>query len=292
MEALSRKKWPIILGLLPALLIYVGIAIVPILISIYYSFFNWDGMSAMKFIGLQNFKTLLSDSVFWETVKNNIFFMFAGLLGQIPLGLGLALLLNRKLKGIKFFRTVGFMPVVISAVIVSLTWGMVYNSEFGLINSFLRTLGLDFLAQNWLGDPKWALLSVSIAFIWQNFGLYMVIFLAALQNVPSEVLDAARVDGATGWQKTWKITIPMIWDSIIVAIVLSISTSLRTFDLIYVMTNGGPAHKTEIMTIYMYENTFSSLRFGLGSAVSIMILLFSLVIVLIATRLLQRNTAS
>lgn len=291
MDVLSKKKWPIFLGLLPALIIYVGIAILPIIISFIYSFFDWNGLTEMKFIGLQNYKEILMDVIFWKTVKNNVFFLFAGLLGQIPLGLILALLLNWKLKGVKFFRTIGFMPVVISAVIVSLTWGFVYNSENGLINSMLEMIGFDSLAQNWLGDPAWAMLSVSIAFIWQNFGLYMVIFLAALQNVPTEIIDAAKVDGATGWQQTWRITIPMIWESIIVGMILSISSSLRAFDLIYVMTNGGPFHSTEVMTIFMYENTFSSLRFGFGSAISILILVFSLLIVTIATRLMQQNRA-
>ena len=136
--------------------------------------------------------------------------MFTGIAGQIPLGLLLALLLNRGLKGSSFFRTIGFLPVVISSVMVSLIWGMVYNTEYGMLNNLLGVLGLESWQQNWLGDPFWSMISISIAYIWQNCGLYMIILLAALQNIPDEVNEAAALDGATGLNRIMRITIPMI----------------------------------------------------------------------------------
>jgi raffinose/stachyose/melibiose transport system permease protein len=203
----------------------------------------------------------------------------------------LALILNKKIKGTKFFRTVIFMPVVLSTVIVSLVWNMVYNYQVGLLNRFLDFIGLGMFAQNWLGDPKLAMLSVSITIIWQYIGLYTVVFLAALQNVPEEIMEAAEIDGATGWKKTFYVTIPMIWDSIIVALIYCISGSLRSFDLIFLMTNGGPAHATEVMAIYMYNKAFSSFRYGYASAISIMILVMSLVLIFFVNKIMRRENA-
>lgn len=280
-HTLKRAKLAIFIGLLPALLIYVGIAIIPIGLSMYYSFFDWNGLTDKIPIGFDNFIHILKDPIFWKTVKNNIIMMLTGILGQIPLGLLLALLLNRSLRGIKIFRTIGFLPVVLSSVIVSLTWGMMYGTESGLINGFLGMIGLESLQQNWLGDPSWSMWSISLTYIWQNCGLYMVIFLAALQNVPNEVNEAAALDGATGIQRTLHVTLPILKPTILVTVVFSISNSFRVFDLIFVMTSGGPAHNTEVMTIYMYNNTFLNLQYGLGSAVSIFILLFSLIVVMI-----------
>ncbi|MFC6332773.1 carbohydrate ABC transporter permease [Paenibacillus septentrionalis] len=284
MHTLRKTKLAIFIGLLPSLIIYIGVAIVPIILSLYYSLFNWDGISAKVFIGLDNFSEIFKDDIFWLSVKNNVIIMLTGLVGQLPLGLLLALLLNRGLKGNGFFRTIGFLPVVISSVMVSLIWGMIYNTEYGFLNSILGVIGLESWQRNWLGDPDLSMLSISVAYIWQNCGLYMIIFLAALQNISSEVNEAAELDGATGLKKVFLITIPMIRATILVTVIYSISNSFRVFDLIQILTGGGPAHQTEVMTIYMYNNAFLSRQFGYGSAVSILILIFSLIVVVIANR--------
>lgn len=289
MHLTGKNKAAIVLGLLPALLIYVVFAIYPILQSFYYSLMDWNGFTEMKFVGLQNFKDLFQDPLFWNSAKNNIFVVVASVLGQVPIALFIALLLNRKLKGVKIFRTIGFMPVVLSTVVISLTWNLIYNTKNGMINELLRAVGLDSLAQNWLGDTKWAMISVCITVIWQFIGLYLIIFLAALQNIPEEVLEAAKIDGASEWITTWKITVPMIWDTIIVAIILCISGSLRTFDLIYVMTHGGPSHSTDVMALYMFNETFTNLQYGYGSAVSVVIFFFSLILILLVKKLLGQK---
>lgn len=287
---LARKKTgAIILGLLPALVIYAVFAIYPIIQSFYYSLVEWNGFSGKTFIGLDNYVKLFQDPLFWNSAKNNIFIVIASVLGQVPIALFIALLLNRKLKGVKIFRTIGFMPVVLSTVVISLTWNLIYNTKNGMINELLRAVGLDFLAQNWLGDTKWSMIAVSITVIWQFIGLYLIIFLAALQNIPEEVLEAAKIDGASEWVTTWKITVPIIWDTIIVAVILCISGSLRTFDLIYVMTHGGPSHSTDVMALYMFNETFTKLQYGYGSAVSVTIFFFSLILIFIVTKLMGRK---
>jgi raffinose/stachyose/melibiose transport system permease protein len=289
MQPTKGTKIAIAAGLAPALLIYLVFAILPILQSFYYSLMEWNGFSAMKFVGLDNFVQLFQDSLFWNSVKNNIYVVLASVFGQVPIALFIALLLNRKIKGLKIFRTIGFLPVVLSTVVISLTWSLIFNSEQGLINELLRAVGLDFLAQNWLGDTKFSMIAVLVVVIWQFVGLYLIIFLAALQNVPQEVLEAAKIDGASEWTTTWKITIPMIWDTIMVAVILAISGSLKTFDLIYVMTHGGPAHSTDVMALYMFNETFSKLQYGYGSAVSVVIFFFSLILIYTVTKLLGRK---
>lgn len=289
MQLTKQSKIAIFFGLLPAFVIYVVFAIFPILQSFYYSLMEWDGFTEMTFVGIDNFIKLFEDPLFWNSVKNNIFVVIASVLGQVPIALFIALLLNRKMKGVKFFRTVGFLPVVLSTVVISLTWSLIYNSENGMLNELLRAIGLEALAQNWLGDTKWAMIAVLVTVIWQFVGLYLIIFLAALQNVPAEVLEAAKMDGASEWTTTWKITVPMIWDTIIVAIILCISGSLKTFDLIYVMTNGGPAHSTDVMALYMFNETFNNMQFGYGSAISVFIFFFSLILILIVTKLLGKR---
>ncbi|MNC16378.1 Lactose transport system permease protein LacF [compost metagenome] len=291
MHTLKQTKLAIFIGLFPALVIYLGIAIIPIGISLYYSVMDWNGIGKMTFVGLDNYSRILTDDTFWLSVQNNVVIMLTGLVGQLPLGLIMALLLNKGLKGSGFFRTVGFMPVVISSVMVSLIWGMIYNTEYGMLNSMLAFFGLESWQQNWLGDMKWSMLSISVAYIWQNCGLYMVIFLAALQNIPDEVNEAAELDGATGLRRTLHITIPMLRSTIMVAVVYSISNSFRVFDLIQVLTGGGPAHQTEVMTLYMYNSAFMNLRYGYGSAVSILILLFSLVVISIVNRIGREKDA-
>ncbi|MGG3609610.1 sugar ABC transporter permease [Priestia megaterium] len=275
----KKAKWLILFGLLPGTIIYLIVAVIPIFISLYLSFFDWNGLSPLKYIGFENYKDIFTDSLFWNSVKNNIYIIISGLLGTIPLGLGMALLLNRKLKGIKFFRMALFLPIVISAVIISLIWGFVFNSEYGLINSFLDLIGLSSLKQNWLGDPSVSMISICITYIWANFGFYFIIFLAAIQTIPKEIIEASQIDGANAWQRIWNVILPSIKETLIVAVIFSISNSFRAFDLIFAMTGGGPANSTDVMTIYMYQKTFLNMNFGYGSAVSIIILLFSLIVI-------------
>ncbi|MBA2943709.1 sugar ABC transporter permease [Paenibacillus sp. CGMCC 1.16610] len=289
MHVTRRMGWAIFIGMLPALIIYIGIAMIPILMSFYYSFFDWNGLSHMSFVGLDNYISVLKDGIFWKGVQNNLFMMVSGIVGQLPVGLFFALLLNRSMRGLKVYRSVLFLPVIISAVIVSLIWNMVYGTESGLMNNMLGLFGLDSLKQNWLGSPRWGMLSVSVTYLWQNYGFYMVIFLAGLQNISEEVREAAVMDGATGWRRFWFITLPMLKETIWVTLIFSISNSFRVFDLIYVMTAGGPAHNTEVMTIYMYTQAFNNSYFGLGSAVSILILIFSLLAIYAAKLVTRRN---
>jgi len=172
-----------------------------------------------------------------------------------------------------------FMPMVLSSVVVGIIWGYIYHPQIGILNFLLDSLGLGSWKRLWLSDPDISMYSLMVPIIWNYIGPYLIMFLAALKNIPSDMDDAALLDGAQGARKLFSLTLPMIWDTIKVAVVLCISGSLKAFDLIYVMTGGGPAHSTELLASYMYNNTFAIYRFGYGSAVSTMIILLSLLLI-------------
>jgi raffinose/stachyose/melibiose transport system permease protein len=289
MEIIRRNKKYIIIGLLPALLFYTVFVLYPIVRSFFYGFYDWNGLSQPVYIGLKNFKEILSDQVFWLSFKNNIFIVVASIFGQIPLGLIIAIVLNRKLKGAGFFRSAFFMPMILSTVVVGLLWSTILNSQVGILNQVLQNIGLEKLAKDWLGDPKYAMYTVSGVVIWQFIGLYMIIFLAALQNVPGEIMEAADIDGASELRKLFSITLPMVWDTIIAAVVLCIAGSMRSFDLVFVLTGGGPAHSTELMATYMYNKTFSVYKYGYGSAVSLVIFVISFSFILFSRLLMSKK---
>lgn len=289
MELIRRNKKYIVLGLLPALLIYTVFIIYPILNSFYYGFFDWNGLGTPIFTGFKNIQNVLQAPVFWNAFKNNIMVVLASIFGQIPIGLLLAIALSKKMHGAAFFRTIFFMPMILSTVVIGLLWTTVLNSQVGILNRLLNMMGLQFLTKDWLGDPNIAMFTVCAIIVWQCVGQYMIIFIAALQNVSQEVLEAADIDGANERQKLFRIILPSIWGSIIASVVMCIAGSMRSFDLVYVLTNGGPAHATEVMATYMYNQTFTGYKYGYGSAISLVIFILSFSFILISRALMRRN---
>ena len=284
-----KNKKTITLALLPALLIFFVIVFMPIMRSFVYGFYKWNGLGEPIYVGWKNFIDILTDKIFWSAFKNNLFIVAASVLGQIPIGLLIAIVLNKKLKSTSFFRTIFFLPMILSTVVVGLLWSTIFNAQVGILNQLLTKLGLEKLEQDWLGNPKIAMYTISIVIIWQFVGFYMIIFLAALQNIPIDIIEAAEIDGAGELHKLFKITIPMIWDTIMAAVVLCIAGSMRTFDLVFVMTKGGPAHATELMATYMYNKTFEVYKYGYGSAVSLIIFILSLSLILISRKVMSKR---
>ncbi|MFF2890814.1 MULTISPECIES: carbohydrate ABC transporter permease [unclassified Paenibacillus] len=274
-----RTRSFVALALLPAVLIFIVFAIIPIIWSMYYGFFDWKGLGSAKFIGFKNYEMMLQDPIFWRALKNNLILVASAIIGQVPIALLLALLLLKNSFFNRIIRSAVFMPMVLSTVVVGLIWGYIYHPQIGILNQLLETLGLDSWTRAWLSDPKINMFAVSIPINWANIGPYLIIFIAALQNISSEVNDAAKIDGAVGSKKLFYVTLPMIWDMVVVAIVLCISGSLKAFDHVIVMTGGGPAQSTELLATYMYNNTFTVYRYGYGSAVSTMIILISALLI-------------
>ncbi|MEK8132859.1 sugar ABC transporter permease [Paenibacillus filicis] len=289
MAAANRVRGFIFIGLLPALLIYTVFVIVPIFWSAFYGFFDWKGIGAMKYIGFTNYIEVLQDPVFWRAFKNNLIIVAASIFGQVPIALVLSLVLWKSSFFHRFIRSAVFMPMVLASVVIGIIWGYIYNPQIGILNYILEHLGLSSWIRDWLGDPKVNMYSVSVPIIWANIGPYLILFIAAIQNISSEVEDAAKIDGAVGFRRLYLIVVPMIWDTIKVAIVLCISGSLKAFDLIYVMTHGGPAQSTELLATYMYNSTFNVFRYGYGSSVSTLIIIISMILVVGSQILMKRK---
>lgn len=284
-----RSRSFIALALLPALLVFIMFVIVPIFWSVYYGFFEWKGLGSARFIGFDNYSEMFRDNIFWRALRNNLHLMASAIIGQVPIALLLALLLLKNTRFSRFIRSAVFMPMVLSTVVIGLIWGYIYHPQFGLANYVLEMIGLESWTRAWLSDAKVNMLAISIPINWSNIGPYLIIFIAALQNIPSEIDDAAKIDGATGARKLFGITLPLVRDTIIVCIVLCISGSLKAFDHVIVMTGGGPAQSTELLATYMYNNTFSIYRYGYGSAVSTMIIVISALLIGINAMITRRR---
>jgi raffinose/stachyose/melibiose transport system permease protein len=289
MSVLQKNKKFIVISLFPALIVYALFVLYPIARSFLYGLYSWNGLSKPRYTGFENFYLILTDSIFWKSFKNNVFVVAASVFGQIPLGILAAVALSGKLKGRSFFRTAFFIPMILSTVVVGLLWNTILNSQIGLLRGMLLALGFT-NTPDLLGNPKTAIYTLCGVIIWQFIGLYMVIFLAALQNIPADISEAADIDGAGEVAKFFRIRLPLLWNTIAAAMVLCISGSMRSFDLIYVMTEGGPAHATEVMATYMYNKTFTVNQYGYGSAVSLIIAALSFTLIAISRSLLLKNS--
>lgn len=259
----------------PALVLYVVFVLYPIFRGLFISLHDWDVFSPMKWVGLGNYRLLLSDDVFRRAITNNVVYAATVTLGKNVLGFLLAVLVNlERLKGRSFFRTVLFMPVTMSFVVVGLLWSWIYNPLFGLLNAFLKVVGLDFLIRDWLSDPSIALWSIIVVDIWKWLGFHMAILLAGLQSIPTELYEAAYVDGANSWCQFWKITVPLMMPVLTVSVMLSLMGAfVRNFDLVYVMTGGGPAHVTEVVLTWLHTQAFGFARMGYAAAMGFMLFL-------------------
>lgn len=268
--------------LLPAVLIYGYFIVYPMLDSVRLSLHRWSGFRTEQpeFVGLENYVRLFTqDPVFWRSFTNSIIWVVLSLLIPMVMGLLLALGLNRQLVGRNLMRAVIYIPAVFASITVAAMWRWIYNPTLGLVNRALEAVGLDSLTQSWLGDPRIALYSIFAASVWQAVGFPMVLFLAGLQTVPPELVDAARIDGASSWQVFRNVTLPALRPTTVVVVILTIVHSLKVFDLIVGMTGGGPAQSTQVLALWSYTQSFTNHNFGAGGAVATVLLVLSLCLV-------------
>jgi len=269
----------IILFLLPAFIFFLLFMIYPIFRAGYFSLYNWNGMgAATNFIGLNNFKQILTDQVFVKGVLNCLLIVVLSLAAQLPLALALAIMVGRDLPGRAFFRTIFFMPYVVSEVITGIIWMSLFDPdpERGFINALLVLIpGVN--AQNFLGDMNQVMACIFVVLTWKYFGLHMLLYMAGLQNIPKELEEAAMIDGANRWQTIRNVTIPLLGSTIRTTVQLSVLGSLTQFPLIWIMTRGGPANASEVMATYMYRYSFIRFQLGYGSAVALVMLVICLI---------------
>lgn len=280
----------IALFLSPAVILFVLFLIYPIFRSAYYSLFNWNGMGpATKFVWVSNFKQILTDQVFIKGIKNCLVIVVLSLAIQLPLALMLAIMVGRDLPGRAFFRSIFFMPYVISEVITAIIWMSMFSPdpERGFINALLELIpGLH--AQNFLGDMNQVMTCVFVVLTWKYFGLHMLLDMAGLQNIPREIEEAAMIDGANRWQALWYVTVPLLGTTIRTSSYLSVLGSLTQFNLVWIMTRGGPVNASEVMATYMYRYAFIRFQLGYGSAVALVMLVFCLIFSVAYQRLNRR----
>src|SRR5215211_8662929 len=292
----ARRSWRRyragILFVLPALILYLVFMVYPFFQSIYFSFTSWNGVTAVKdWIGLANYRELIGDDLFWLSLLHTVIWVIVGTIAPIAIGMLLAVLLWRRPKGFTLFRTIFFMPQVLSTVVIGIVWSWIYNPIFGILNESLDAIGLKNISRGWLGDPDVALYAVLVAAIWATIGFVFVIFLAGLQNVSKDLLEAATVDGANVWQRFWNVTVPQMASVINVVVALLLIGGFSVFDIIFVMTGGGPANATEVIATYTYKEAFVQNRVGYASTLSLVMTVISLVVSVAFIRLRERQEA-
>lgn len=284
-----RDSLLIALFLLPALILFLLFVVYPIFRSIYFSMFDWNGLGpAVDFVGLENFKTILTDKVFTKALWNVLLIIVFSLGLQLPLALALAVLVGRDLPGRSIFRTIFFLPYVLSEVNVAIMWMLLFNPDpdRGFLNAIAGTFGVKPIA--WLGNTDIVLLAVFIALTWKYFGFHMLLYLAGLQNIPLELDEAARIDGANAFQSFFSITLPLLGSTIKTSVHLSVLGSIQQFILVWIMTKGGPVNASETLATYMYRFGFVRFELGYGSAVAIYMFLICLIFSLLYQRLTRQ----
>jgi raffinose/stachyose/melibiose transport system permease protein len=272
------------LFLLPALALYLTFFLYPFGQTAWYSLTKWDGVQPALFVGASNFVTLLSDETFRAAVSRIFIWAALSILFKVGSALVIAYILRKPMKGIRFFRTVVFFPYIISASAMCLVFTVVYDKEIGLFNLVLKGIGLGGITRYWLADADTAFYAVIAVPIYQAVGYFFVILLAAMQDVPQELYDAGKIDGAGGVGEFLHITIPYIWGTLTVCIILAINGAFNDFTYVFILTGGGPGHASEVPATYMYKEIFVNYKFGYGSAVAMAIFALTLAVTMLVRK--------
>ena len=279
MDSKKSKKgvWPF---LLPALIIYLSVIVIPVFYSIFISLFKWNGVAEMQFVGLGNYKNLFfNDKVFLTALKNNLLWIVMTIVITMSVSLGFAVLLNNKFRGRTVFRALFYFPCVVAPIAVAIIWRWIYNPNIGFINQLFKVIGINY-KQTWISDPKVSIYAVFFAALWQGIGAPMILFLAGLQGVSPDVLEAATVDGASPVRKFFFVTVPLMKQTFVMVIANLITAAMKVYDIVAGLTDGGPNNSTQMLGTYMYSQTFQYNNVGMGTAVAcIMLVMMMLVIV-------------
>ena len=260
------------LYILPAFAFYFSFLLVPLFGTAYLSVFDWDGWGPdMEYVGLHNYVRMFADPVLGRALMNTVIWVLMSYVIQIGLALFLAVLIARITIGRQTFRLMFFLPKVLSVAVVAVVWGRIYDPRIGIINQFLRVIGLEAFALAWLGNPWTVLPAVQLAHSWNGYGWYMIIYLAGLQNVDPSLYDAASVEGASGFQKFWHVTLPGIRHIHTVVLVLALIGAMQAFGTVWAMTQGGPVHRSEVLSTLIYRVAFRTFRVGYGAAMSLLV---------------------
>jgi len=279
-----RKYGIAYIFILPAMILIAFFMVIPLIRSFAMSLFKWDGILEPKFIGLKNYNELFKDPYFWNAFVNNFIFMILAVFFTVTIGFLFAVAIERRVFGWSVYKYVYYIPVMLSMTVVGSLFFKILEPNFGLLNTFLRTLGLETSNLLWLGDPKTALYSIIGVTIWQYCGFTMILFLVAVEGIPFDIHDAATIDGVNGMQRLLYITMPYIKRVFMVVIMLQIIFSFKVFDIVWVMTEGGPGSASEVLGTLLYKTAFTSQKFGYASAIAVIMTVVVFIISLVYIR--------
>lgn len=286
MNKTGKKSWIAYLYILPMIVLSFVLVYYCIIDTVVVSFTDWDGMTdVFHFVALKNYIKMFKDHVFWTSVVNNLIFFVGTVFIQALLGFVLAVLLKKKLPGSNVFKAIYFMPIAMATSIITAIFRIIMDPTNGALNQFLRAIHLNGLAVNWLGDPKIALVSVIIVNIFQWMGFSMITYYAGLMSLPDDVYEAAKIDGAGFWRTTFSVTLPMLKGTTNVLIILGIVGSLKTFDIVKLLTGGGPGRSTTVMNTYLYEKAFKDFNAGGAASIGVAILIIAMVMSFLQVKL-------
>lgn len=283
--------WWSVLFVAPALALFALFVLWPLSQAVATSFTSWDGFTDRVWIGGSNYSQLVHAPLFWSAVGHTLIYAVGTVVAKIVLGLGLALMVNHGIRAVAAYRSILFLPVLMSFVAVGLLWGFMYDPALGLINSALAHLGLH-TGVAWLGSPSTALLSIMIVDVWKWVGYHVVLLVAGLQLVRPDLYEAAKSDGANAWSSFWHVTLPAMKTMIGLNVIIAFGGALNAFDLVYVMTKGGPYHSTDTIMTYMYDQAFNQNHFGYASAVACALFLGVALVTILQVRLLRSDYES
>jgi raffinose/stachyose/melibiose transport system permease protein len=273
------------------MILFVMLVFGPIVLASYTSLYKWNGLGGLptQFVGLDNFTRMLDDEVFLGDLRRGLIIIVLSLVLQLPIALALAMLINQNIRFRAVYRVLYFAPYVLSEVITAVLFSFIFSPNVGLVNQLFRGVGLDSWQQNWLGEPDQVLYALFFVISWKYFGFHMILYLAGRQNIPPELIDAAKTDGAGPWQVFRHITLPLLGPTIRISVFLSVIGAIQLFDMVFVMTGGGPVHGSETMAVTLYEFGFRRYQVGYATAISVAMFMICLVFALLYQRFVLRR---
>jgi len=263
---------------------YAIFVLLPLAQSIQIATWNWNGLSAPTFIGLDNFTRALNDPLFIGAFRNTVVWLIVAVSVPTILGLLLAVLLDRPLRGSRLYKSAFYMPITLSLVVVGQVWIWIYQPDWGLLNTVLEGVGMGDFTRAWLGDPGTSLIAVIAAWCWQQTALSLILYLAALTTIPRDLLEAASIDGATAWQQFRRIIVPLLRPASVVVISLAVINTLKGFDIVFMLTKGGPFHTSDNLAMFMYSETFFKYQVGYGAAIAVALFILAIIVIVVYFR--------
>lgn len=290
MKITKKSRMTLILFVLPALLVYLMWVVYPIIDAIWMSTLKYESLHSSRFIGFGNYVSVFTSKLFWKSMKVSLIFILFTTLFQVVLGFFYGYLVYLQPKGYRIYKILLFIPNVLPSVATGFIWNYIYSPSMGLLKPAMEAIGLGELYISPIADPKLALYALIFAQVWSGLGIQVILFNSGFMNIPTEVIESARLDGATGWKMIKTMVIPMSWDITKMVIILQTIGALRSFDLIYVMTGGGPNHATEVLPMHLFVNAFQNFNLGYGNVIAVVLFVLAMIITVLMRKVMERES--